>query len=402
MSTRLYYYDSYTTQFTAQVVERLNVNGHPAVILDQTYFYPASGGQPSDLGSINGVSLLELQTRDEDGAVLHVLAEDIPGKTVNCQIDWARRFDHMQHHTGQHILTQAFVQIAGANTVGFHLSLESVTIDLDKTGLTPEILAQVEDLANQVVWENRRVEARLVEEDAVSDIRIRKKPGHLLTDGLRVIEIEGFDKTACGGTHVSRTGEIGVIKVLKLERRGDKTRVEFRCGSRALLDYRQKNNIVNGIVADLTCRPDEVESGVVRLQDQVRDLTRSLKAANSQLIEYEAEHLLRQTADQSGIRIVKTTFENRDAGELKMLVNRLIEQPKVVALLGTNGEKAQLILGRSADLPYDMNTIIKQVLPQLGPARGGGQPALAQGGGVSASAEQVQAALDAAEKALKT
>lgn len=401
MAERRYYTDSYTAQFTAQVIERLNVSGHPAVILDQTYFYPASGGQPSDAGSITGVALVDLQTRDEDGAVLHVLAEDVPAEAVDCQIDWARRFDHMQHHTGQHILTQAFVQVAGANTVGFHLSPDSVTIDLDKIGLSPEILAQAEDLANRIVWENRPVTARLMEEEAASDVRMRKKPGHLLTDGLRVIEIEGFDKTACGGTHVAHTGEIGIIKVLKLERRGDKTRVEFRCGSRALRDYQQKNAVVNGVVSVLTCRPDEVESSVVRLQEQIRDLTRSLKAASSQLIEYEAEHLLRQVGERDGVRIVKTTFENRDAGELKMLVNRLIEQPNVVVLLGTSGEKAQLIFGRSADLPYDMNAIIKQVLPILGQARGGGQPALAQGGGVRANAEQLQTVLDAAEIIIK-
>jgi alanyl-tRNA synthetase len=307
----------------------------------------------------------------------------------------------MQHHTGQHILTQAFVQVAGANTVGFHLSPDSVTIDLDKTGLTPEILTQVEDLANQIVWENRPVTARLMEEGAASDVRMRKKPGHLLTDGLRVIEIEGFDKTACGGTHVSHTGEIGMIKVLKLERRGDKTRVEFRCGSRALHDYQQKNNIVNGVVSVLTCRPEEVESAVVRLQEQIRDLTRGLKAASNQLIEYEAERLLSVVSDQNGFRVVKIAFENRDAGELKVLVNRLIEQPDVVALLGTSGEKAQLIFGRSADLSYDMNAIIKQVLPILGQSRGGGQPALAQGGGVRASIEQVQTVLDAAEIIIK-
>lgn len=401
MVARLYYNDAYTTEFSARVLERLTVDGQPALVLDGTYFYPASGGQPADTGTINGVVVVELRTRDEDGAVLHLLAAEVPGETANCCIDWARRFDHMQHHTGQHILTQAFVQVADAHTVGFHLSPDSVTIDLDKTNLSADTVTQAEDLANRVVWDNRAVTARLMAEDAASNVRMRKKPGHLLTDGLRVIEIEGFDKTACGGTHVARTGEIGVIKVLKLERRGDKTRVEFRCGGRALRDYRQKNAVVSGVVAALTCKTDEIEPAVIRLQDDIRNLTRSLKAASGQLIEYEAERLLREMPEENNIRIVKRTYEGREAGDLKLLANRLIEQPNVVALLGSSGEKAQLVLGRSDDLPFDMNAIIRQALPLLGQARGGGQPALAQGGGVQAGVEQVQAALDAAEKMIK-
>ncbi|MBI5668565.1 MAG: alanyl-tRNA editing protein [Chloroflexi bacterium] len=401
MAARLYYNDSYTSEFNARVLERLNVDGQPALVLDGTYFYPASGGQPADSGTINGTPVVDLRTRDEDGAVLHLLAQDVLGETVNCCVDWGRRFDHMQHHTGQHILTQAFVQVADAHTVGFHLSPDSVTIDLNKTNLSAEIVAQAEDLANRIVWDNRPVTAQLVAEDEAADVRMRKKPGHLLTGGLRVIEIEGFDKTACGGTHVARTGEIGVIKVLKLERRGDKTRVEFRCGGRALRDYQQKNAIVNAVVATLTCKADEIEPAVLRLQDEIRNLSRSLKAANAQLIEYEADRLLHEASQEKGIRIVRRSYDGREASDLKLLASRLVEQPKVVALLGSSGDKAQLVLGRSADLPFDMNAIIRQALPLLGQARGGGPPALAQGGGVQASAEQVQAALDAAEQALK-
>ncbi len=401
MAARLYYDDSYTCDFTAQVVERLAVDGHPALVLDGTYFYPASGGQPADSGTINGVPVLELRTREEDGAVLHVLAADIPDSTVNGQLDWSRRFDHMQHHTGQHILTQAFVQVAEAHTVGFHLSPDSVTIDLDKTNLTAEAVAQAEMVANQIVWNNLPVTARLVEEDGATGVRVRKKPGHLLTDGLRVIEIGGFDRTACGGTHVARTGEIGIIKVLKPERRGDKTRVEFRCGGRALVDYQQKNAVVNAVVAALTCKAEEIEPGVARLQEEVRSLTRSLKTATGQLLEYEAERLLPAAREDDSLRVVKHTYEGRDAGELKLLANRLTESPNVVVLLGTSGEKAQLVLARSADLTQDMNALIKQVLPLLGAARGGGQPALAQGGGVRASRLQIEAALDAAEMMLR-
>ncbi|HEX2906147.1 MAG TPA: DHHA1 domain-containing protein [Phototrophicaceae bacterium] len=397
---RLYYEDAYTVDFTAQVLERLAVNGQPAVILDKTYFYPASGGQPADFGTINGAAVVDLQTREGDGAVLHILEGEVAGDQVECQINWERRFDHMQHHTGQHILTQAFVQVAGANTVGFHLSPDSVTIDLDTTSLSAEIMTQVESLANRTVWENHPVVARLVQPDEADGVRMRRMPGHLLTDGLRVMEIDGFDSTACGGTHVAHTGEIGLIKVLKLERRGDKTRVEFRCGGRAFADYQQKNVVVNGLVAGLTCRPEELEPAVTRLQEDLKTALRDLKAAKGQLLEYEAERLLREAPEVKGVRIVKKVFEDRDVGELKLLAGRLIETSGVVVLFGLPGEKANLILARSKELTPDMNALIKQVLPVLGAARGGGQPSLAQGGGVPANAMQVQSALDAAETIL--
>jgi alanyl-tRNA synthetase len=396
----MHYDDSYATRFSAVVVERLAVDGRPAVILDQTYFYPASGGQPADTGWINDVPVLDVFAREGDAAVVHVLANDMPEDAAACRIDWERRFDHMQHHTGQHILTQAFVQVAGANTVGFHLSPDSVTIDLDKINIPAEAVEQVEELANRVVWENRPVTARLVKADETDRIRMRKMPGHLLTDGLRVIEVADFDLTACGGTHVACTGEIGIIKVLKLERRGDKTRVEFRCGGRALRDYRQKNAAVGAAVAALTCGVEEIEGAILALQEDVRGLTRSLKAAGGQLIAYEAERLLGETVETNGIRIVKRNFERREPLDLKHLAMQLVEAPGVIALLGTSGEKAHLVFARSADLPHDMNALIRQAFAQLGAGRGGGQPALAQGGGVPADSVQIQAVLSAAEQSI--
>lgn len=400
MTRRLYYDDSYATRFSAVVVERLAVDDRPAIILDQTYFYPASGGQPADKGWINDVPVLDVFAREDDAAVVHVLANDMPGDAAACWVDWERRFDHMQHHTGQHILTQAFVQVAGANTVGFHLSLDSVTIDLDKINIPVEAVEQVEELANRVVWENRPVTARLVKADEADGIRMRKIPGHLLTDGLRVIEVADFDLTACGGTHVACTGEIGIIKVLKLERRGDKTRVEFRCGRRALRDYRQKNAAVSAAVTALTCGAEEIEGAILALQEDVRGLTRSLKAASGQLIAYEAERLLGETVETNGIRIVKKDFNDREPSELKHLAMQLTAAPSVIVLLGTSGEKAHLVFARSANLPHDMNALIKQAFAQLGAGRGGGQPALAQGGGVPTDSTQIQAALSAVEQSI--
>ncbi len=396
---RLYYDDAYTLEFSARVTERLTVDGHPALILDQTYFYPSSGGQPNDLGTISGVPVIDVTARQADGEVVHVLDGEVEAETVAGMVDRARRIDHMQHHTGQHILSQAFVQVAGASTVGFHLSAESVTIDLDRVNLSDEQVAAVEDLANEVVLADRPVTARIVQPDDAEGVRIRKLPEHLLTGGLRVIDVDGFDVTACGGTHVARTGEIGLIKVVRLEKRGDKTRVEFRCGGRALRDYREKNAIVNQLTADFTCSMAEITGATARLQEDAKAAQRSLKSATGTLLDYEAARLSAEAPEQKGMRIVKANFPDRDFGDVRGLASRITQEPGRVALLSVSGAKAQMVFARSADLTADMNGLLKRVLPLLSGGRGGGQGQMAQGGG-SGDAVQIGLALDEAERAL--
>lgn len=400
MTKRLYYEDSYTINFSATVVDQFEHNEKPTVELDQTYFYPTGGGQPSDLGTINGIKVIEVFSTPN--AVLHVLASPVnSGDAVNCQINFARRFDHMQQHTAQHILTQAFIQVANADTVSFHLSVDTVTIDLDADSIPLDTLNKVEDLANKIVIENRPVTAKLIPADALAEagVRMRKMPEHIHTDGLRVIDIGGFDVTACGGTHVSRTGEIGMIKIVRLEKNGNKTRVEFRCGGRALADYRLKNTIANQLSADLTCAFEATPSAISRLREDLQSAQRALKAATNQLLRYEADEIIAQHTVKEGLRVIKLAFENRDLNEVKILASLLTEQAETIVLLGTAGEKAHLFLARSADLTHNMNQYLKPALEVIG-ARGGGQPAFVQGGGTNATLTQVEAALDVARALL--
>ena len=400
MSQRLYYDDAYTTRFEARIVERLDVRGQPGIILDRTYFYPDSGGQPADTGQIGGADLVALRIRESDAAIIHVLSHAPPGDQVQCQIDWTRRFDHMQHHTGQHILTQAFVRVAGANTVGFHLSPDSVTIDLDQLGITDAVVRQAEELANQIVIENRPVTARLIQPDEAARVRIRKAPDHLATQGLRVIDIQDYDLTACGGTHVARTGEIGLIKILRLEKRGDRTRVEFRCGWRALRDYQAKHAIVAQLVSDLTCGVSELPEAVSRLQQERRAAQRTIKMLRERLIDEEAQRLLNSAHTEGSVRWIEAVFTNRDPGEIRLLGARLTRSAQVLALLATSGDKAHLVLARSADLDLDLNSALKAALAALGGGKGGGPPDMVQGGGIPADEEKVAAALRAARASL--
>ncbi len=403
MTERLYYDNAYLTDFSATITEQTTHKGLPALVLDQTYFYPSSGGQPHDTGTIQGAKVVDVVVRDDDAAILHIL-ENSPalftiGQPVKVMVDWKRRFDHMQQHTGQHILTQAFMQTCEAKTVSFHLSPESVTIDLDINGLTENQLQSAEDLANAVIQADKMVTAVVRQADEQDGVRMRKLPKHMVTDGLRVVEIEGFDKTACGGTHVGRTGEIGLLKIIKTEKRGDKTRLEFRCGGRALSDYGDKHRVISAMAAEMNCRFPEVPELVNKLRDELKNTQTTLKELREQLVEYEAERLLKEAPRQNGYVLICASFDGRDAGELRLLASRLTAGEGVVALLGTAGEKAQLIFARSADLTFNMGALLKAAVGQLG-GRGGGQPAFAQGGGVAASIDQIKTVIDANAAAL--
>jgi alanyl-tRNA synthetase len=399
MTERLYYHDAYTMHFSATVLERLTMNGRPAVVLDRTYFYPSGGGQPFDTGVLNAIQVIEVLPRSEDRAVIHVLNEPLQDDAVTGVVNWSRRFDHMQHHTGQHILTQAFVQVAHANTVSFHLSPDSVTIDLDVTILSQEQLASVEDLANQIIWDNRPVTTAWRQADDQEGVRVRRLPKQSLTGGLRIIDIEGFDVTACGGTHVARTGEIGIIKVLKTERRGNKTRVEFRCGMRALRDFRDKTSVSNLLSASLNCRLSEIPDAINRLKADLKTTQAALKGATNRLLDLEAARLLSKAPQRGHLTIITETYGNRDVGEVKQLAAKLVEQPGVVALLGVAGPQAVLCFARSQNLDNDMGMLLRETLAKFG-GRGGGQPEFAQGGGVPLDKETLQSALVSAQTAL--
>lgn len=399
MNEPLYYQDSYTTRFNARIIERVRQENNLLVVLDKTYFYPTSGGQPFDRGFIDGHSVLDVFVREMDGAISHLVEGEIWNEEVSCEINWERRFDHMQQHSGQHILSQAFIKTAEATTVGFHLSDESVTIDLHKEDLTPQQVEQAELLANRVIWENRPVRVRMVTAEQAARLPLRKTPD-LQGKNLRLIEIENFDLTACGGTHVSRTGEVGLIKLVKLERRKGGLRVEFCCGRRALLDYRSKNSIVNKLATELTVGFWDLDAKIGAIQEELRQSRRMIKQQQADLLTYETSDLLAKGTRKGQTIIITQAFANKEVGQLRVLARLLTEKPGVVALLGTAGSSSQLIFSRSANAPGEMNQLIKPALQVLGNAAGGGNEAMAQGGGPPAEIDRITQALDRAEKLL--
>jgi alanyl-tRNA synthetase len=381
MTVRRYYTDSYTGTFSARVVELFATGERPAARLDETFFYPSSGGQPHDTGLLGGARVLDVQVRESDGEVLHLLDTPVVPGPVEGRIDWPRRFDHMQQHTGQHVLSQAFLRLAEAPTIGFHLGAETVTIDLGTAGLTEARVADAETLANDVVRRNVPVRAWFPAADEIPALALRKTPE--IEGPLRVVSIGDFDLSACGGTHVAATGEIGLVSVLRTERLKRGTRVEFICGERARTDYARKHSIVRGLSASLTCSPAELPDAVARLQMALQETRRELAVLKERELDAEAARLLLSAESEppqglagaalhGHLRVVTAAWLERPVEELKGLALRLTSQPCVVALLGMAGTRTQLLFGRSEDVTIDLKPLFLATLEALGGGRGGG------------------------------
>lgn len=394
MSTeRLYYADPFLLTFAARVTGRRQVEGRPALLLDRTAFYPASGGQPHDLGTLNGIPVIEV--REEDGEVLHLLERDLPGEAVQGQVNGARRFDHMQQHTGQHIISAAALQQLGAATVGFHLSADYSTVDLNRINISPADLARVEDQANAIVFEDRPVIARFVAPEELARLPLRKPPA--VQEHVRIVEVQGFDWSPCGGTHCTRTGQIGLIRIVRSERMGNDTRLTFLCGWRALRDARWRQAALEEAAAALTAGPSQVPAAVARLQAAEQEARKELERARRQLLRYEARELHAQGEQVGPARVVRAAFAGRTLDELKVLAREIAALPGGVALLGLRGEDARLCFARADGLPHDMGALVREAVALLG-GRGGGRPAEAQGGGPEV--EKLEEALELARSRL--
>lgn len=376
----LYWEDAYQREFEAYVLEQLRVEGRPAAILDATCFYPTSGGQPHDLGTLNGVAVREV-IEGEDGRIVHLLEQPLELGLVRGVIQWARRFDHMQQHSGQHILSQAFQQALSAPTVSFHLGEESCTIDLDLAELTPEDAARVEDLSNAVVFDNRDVKAQEYDPEALAALTLRKAP--TVQGSVRIVEIVGFDRCACGGTHVRSTGEIGLVHITRWEKRRNQTRVEFLCGWRAVRNYRARDADARQLAQGLSVGVEDLPAAIARLQEAENRARRQGDHLRRRLLDCELPHLAEEAEPLGFGRLLCRILEDYDAGNMRYIAQNLVQQPGMIVFLAVRDPAPQFCLARSSDLPGDMGALLRTVAGPLG-GKGGGQPHFAQGGGVRA------------------
>jgi len=384
---RLYYSDSHLIEFDAQVVDITDrVSGWTAVVLNRTAFYPTGGGQPGDTGTLNGARVVEC-IDDGDNGVLHVVQGAAPsrGDMVHGRVDWSRRLDHMQQHTGQHILSQAFVTLFNAPTRSFRVLETSCEIDVDLSNSTADIIERGVELANNVIWEDRTITIRNVKSDEAAAMPLRKEPAR--EGDLRLIEIEGFDLTPCGGTHAYRTGEVGMIAVRSWERAKGLTRIEFVAGTRALADYRKANKSAREVAALFSTGRDDAPQVAAQMLEEHKELNRRIRLLEESAAEVEADKLL---ASASG-GVVTHVFEDRDAEFLKKLAHALMAKPHTIALLASRDrDAARLVFARSADAAGDMSLLMREACAMLD-GRGGGKPEMAQGGGKNI--EKLDAAL---------
>ena len=383
MTERLYYTDPYLTAFEAAVVADRDLDGRHGVILDRTAFYPSSGGQPFDTGTLGTSRVVDVVETD-DGDVLHLIDGGLPRGRVTGRIDWARRFEHMQQHTGQHILSAAFDRLLQVRTVSFHLGSAASTIDLARD-VTPAEILSAEDEANRVVWEDRPVTIRFVEAGEAAALPLRKESAR--TGRLRIIEVDGFDVSACGGTHVARTGSIGIIAISSWERFKGGSRVEFRCGRRALDAYRTVRDSLAAAAKLVSVAPDELPHGVERLQAERRELQRRAKDLEGRVAGFEADALAGGAVDLGGVRTVITALD-LDLNGLKTIAQRIVNRPGHAAVLLSSATPVSVVVARAADVPIDASSVLRQLTSRFG-GRGGGRPELAQGGGLQAASGDV-------------
>ena len=398
MNERLYYEDAYLDRFNALVTERFRREDQPAVKLDRSAFYPTSGGQPHDMGRLNGTAVVDVVV-GEEGAVLHLLEEPLPEgiESVSGQIDWARRYDHMQQHSGQHLLSQVCYRELGLETVSVHFGDALNTVDLDGPPLSASQMAAVETAANEIVWQNRPIRAYWVNEDERQRVPLRRAP---TVQGMtRIVEIDKFDWSACGGTHVRRTGEIGLISLVRIEKHRGRSRVHFVCGRRALADAAERRGLLAETAGLLDGGVGDVPELVAKQQEGLRSAERELKALREALVEYQARELLSEAEAAGGMRLVVQEVADSEPAAVQRLAGALVAGPGVVALLGcARGGRGTVVFARSEDCSVHAGNLLRDTLRQFG-GGGGGRPDFAQGGGVAA--EKLADVLSAAAEVVR-
>ena len=395
MTKRIYYHDATLCEFTANITARQDTERGPAVCLDETAFYPTSGGQPHDTGTLGNIPVVDVW-EDEGGDIWHLLERMPDNDNVAGKVDWGRRFDHMQQHTGQHLLSAAFVRELNAQTISFHLGSDISTIDLDIPNLTWEATFRAEEAANQIIWENRAVAVHIAASDELANIPLRKPPQ--VTGKIRIIWVKDYDASACGGTHVGHTGEIGSIKITGIERYKGGVRVTFLCGQRALLDYRRALRGIQKASADLSVHQNELREAVARIQEEAKTSRRELKQARGELMQIEADRLWDETPVVEGERRIAAHWTERSFADIRAVASRLRERPHTLLLLAVSEEKGvRMVCARSDDLvDLDAAAILRVAMGPLG-GRGGGSATMAQGGAGQHSHEAILEAFSRAE-----
>ena len=389
-SQLLYQQDSTRLVFEARVVEVLSLqDGRTGVVLDRTYFYPTGGGQEHDTGRIGSAKVLEVLKDDDPSRLIHVVEGQVSLGAITAHIDGDRRMRHMQHHTAQHLLSQCLLHITSHETVSANINgYTPSTLDIVASQVSKADLDQAEELANQVIYENRQVKTYFVAPGELNTIPLRKPPK--VSENIRIVEIDSFDYSACGGTHVAFTGSIGLLKVLKAERQNEKQRIYFIAGLQAMQVFHQMYDSLNTLSTQHSTGWQEIPNLFTKQADQLHTLEKELQSFRKQMMKYEALDQIETAIPKGKIRLLRSSFDNRPTAELRLLAEQLKKVPDLVSFLTSyDGQKVILLVTCGEQSSLDARQLLNQQLSRLN-GRGGGEARLAQGSGTAAPEEYRQ------------
>lgn len=370
MKQLLYYTDAYIQQFDATVIASGEENGRHYVVLSNTAFYPTGGGQPHDIGTLNDVHVIDVEKVGDD--IRHYVSAPVTGD-VHGTIDWQRRFDFMQQHAGQHILTAAFVELFNIPTTSFHLGAQTVTIDVDTQTITDEQLAQAEARANDIILQNRPIETKWVTADDLQAYNLRKE---IAVEGdIRLVIIPEFDYNGCGGTHPSSTGQVQLIKILHVEKMKKQSRIHFVCGARVLQELAMRKDVLTNVARQLSVPEDEAADALQKVMTTAKQTEKQLQ----QLLDAQLTTIAAELATQT---LAAKAFDGFSMQQLQKIARTVVaENDDVQVFLASHVDgKIQFVAARGANVKRSMKDISAAVLPLLN-GKGGGNDQFVQGGG---------------------
>jgi alanyl-tRNA synthetase len=377
MTKKLFHNDSYQKKFIARVIAKEYKKGNTVLILDQTCFYPNAGGQLCDRGNIEGFLVFDVQ--ESRGHIYHYIEGEIPvkkGNTITGEIEWSYRFDHMQQHSGQHVLSALLINVWQKETLSFHMGEDICTLDIPYNFFDESKVEKIEEMANAIVYQNKPIYQYYAEEKSQISRELRKKQ-EKLQEQLRIVEIAGIDCTACGGTHCNTTAEIAIIKIIGWENRKDKTRISFICGHRALSDYQNKHKITKNLSNFFTTGVNQLEEKVNKLSAEQKGLINKYRKVEKELISYQAKELKNNyTHHVKSYLIIKKLFEEKSESFLRQLALLLINEQKCIVILGAKDVETVLTIACSREFTINMGEVIKEIMSESN-GKGGGSNFLA-------------------------
>jgi alanyl-tRNA synthetase len=367
LTQKIYCENSYITECESNIIDIIEKDGKHHVVLDRTPFYPEGGGQPSDTGTIDGIDVFHVY--EEEDLIYHVTERKPENKTVKCIVNFDRRFDHMQQHSGEHLLSGAFFRLYKGVNCGFHLGDDYVTIDINLKEVTEEMLRQIEEETNKYIFSNVEVYTYIVDKDKVSKLPMRKEVK--VEENIRIVQMGDADYSACCGTHVARTGEIGLLKIVKAEKYKGMTRIYFKCGKRALEDYTNKHNIISTLGKFLSAEENSIFEKVQAQASLVKELNRKISETKKLLAEIEVDKLIKEAKSS----LIIKNYEDKALEDVQY-ISAALENENFIVILSSIPDK-RVIMSQNGNFDISFGKLFKEKLPAFN-GKGGGNDKKAQ------------------------